>query len=72
MYHMYVCVSLCPYHGRVGNIPVSPILYHMYVCILMSIPSQRTMGEWDTSQSVPFMHIQLPHCEQQYELRLGP
>ncbi len=41
------------YYGRVGHIPVCPI-YHMYACILMSIPSHRTMGEWDISQSVPF------------------
>ena len=42
------------YHGRVGHIPVCPIYHILYVCILTSIPYQRTMGEWDTSQSVPY------------------
>ena len=54
-YNYYV---YCPYYGRVRYIPVCSI-YHMYVCILMSIPLHLTctgMGEWDTSQSVPYYY----------------
>ena len=58
VYHMYVCVSLRPSRPSVpwesGTHPSPSRIPHVCVCILTSIPSQRTVGEWDTSQSVPY------------------
>ena len=48
-YTTCTCVSLCPYHGRVGYIRLS----HIPHVRVYPYSSQRTMGEWDTSQSIP-------------------
>ena len=58
IYHMYVCVSLCPSRPSVpwesGTHPSPSHIPHVCVCILTSIPYHCTMGEWDTSQCVPY------------------
>ena len=54
-HHMCMYVSLCPSVPRESGTHPSPShIPHVYVCILMSILSQRTMREWDTSQSIPY------------------
>ena len=58
IYQMHVCVSLRPSRTSVpwenGTHPSLSHIPHVCVCILTSIPYQRTMGEWDTFQFVPY------------------